>query len=159
MQLVAFRADSGTGDTTPPTVAITAPTGGSVSGSVTVTANASDNVAVASVQFLLDGNALGAADTTSPYSTTWDTTTATNTAHTLTARATDTSGNTTTSAPINITVSNTQGTASPAFVQARANEVGEWYDERSVVQQCEYCGELDRGLCDLEQPGWRLVGG
>ena len=78
MQLVAFRADAGTGETIPPTVAITAPTGGSVSGSVTVTANASDNVAVASVQFLLDGNVLGSPDTTSPYSIAWDTTTATN---------------------------------------------------------------------------------
>jgi hypothetical protein len=49
-------------DSTPPTVAMTAPAGGStVSGpAVTVSAGASDNVAVAGVQFLLDGNNLGA---------------------------------------------------------------------------------------------------
>src|SRR5207244_2393146 len=56
-------------DTTPPSVSITAPAGGaSVSGTVSVTATASDNVGVAGVQFKLDGAALGAEDTTSPYS-------------------------------------------------------------------------------------------
>ena len=48
---------------------LTAPAGGAtVSGTVTVTANASDNVGVAGVQFKLDGANLGAEDTTSPYS-------------------------------------------------------------------------------------------
>src|SRR4029077_15104378 len=46
-------------DTTAPTVNITAPTSGTtVSGVVTVTATASDNVGVVGVQFLLDGTAL-----------------------------------------------------------------------------------------------------
>ena len=122
MQLVAFRADSGTSDVTPPTVGITAPTGGSVSGSVAVTANAADNVAVASVQFLLDGNALGAADTTSPYSVSWDTTLAANGQHTLTARATDTSGNATTSAPVTVTVANTVTSSSAPIAAYAFNE-------------------------------------
>ena len=66
-----------TSDTTAPTVAVTAPAAGAtVSGTVTVTANASDNVGVTSVQFTLDGAALGAADTSAPYSTSWVTTTA-----------------------------------------------------------------------------------
>ena len=43
-----------------------------------MTANATDNVGVAGVQFLLDGTPLGAEDTTAPYAVTWDTTTATN---------------------------------------------------------------------------------
>ena len=112
-------------DTTGPTVAITAPAGGAtVSGPVTVSANASDNVAVANVQFLLDGNALGSPDTTSPYSISWDTTGTANGTHTLSARATDTSGNGTTSAPVSVTVSNTQGTTPPAFVQTNVNSVG-----------------------------------
>ena len=47
-------------DTTPPTVAITAPADqATVSGSITVSATASDDVGVASVQFKLDGNPLG----------------------------------------------------------------------------------------------------
>src|SRR6266404_1307660 len=51
-------------DTTPPTVALTAPANGAtVSGSsVTVSASASDNVGVAGVQFKLDGSNLGTAD-------------------------------------------------------------------------------------------------
>ncbi len=119
MQLVAFRAASSGGDTTPPTVSLTAPaTGSTVSGSVTVSANASDNVAVASVQFLLDGNALGAADTSSPYSLSWDTTTAADGSHSLAALATDTSGNTTTSAPVSVTVSNGGALAGPVAAYA-----------------------------------------
>ena len=63
-------------DTTAPTVSLTAPANGAtVSGTVTLTATASDNVGVAGVQFLVDGNPLGAEDTTSPYSVSWNTTT------------------------------------------------------------------------------------
>jgi hypothetical protein len=92
-------------DTTAPTVAVTAPAAGStVSGTVTVSATASDNVAVVGVQFLLDGALLGAEDTVSPYSVSWNTTTATAGAHTLTARARDASGNQTTSAAVPVTV-------------------------------------------------------
>ena len=75
IQLVAFKADPGTGDTTPPTVSVTAPAAGAtVSATTTVTATAADNVGVAGVQFLLDGANLGAEDTTAPYSVAWDTT-------------------------------------------------------------------------------------
>lgn len=84
-----------TGDTTPPTVSVTAPTdGGSVSGTVTVSANATDNTSVASVQFQLDGSNLGAPVTQGPYSVAWDTTTAVVGSHILSAVATDSSGNT-----------------------------------------------------------------
>jgi hypothetical protein len=100
-----------TGDTTPPTVSITSPASGvTVSGTITVTANASDNVAVASVQFQVDGSNLGAAVTSTPYSVSLNTTTLTNAAHTLTAIATDTSNNKTTSAGVSITVNNTNST-------------------------------------------------
>ena len=98
------------GDTTPPAVSMTAPTNGAtVSGNVTVSANASDNVGVVGVQFMLDGTALGAEDTTSPYSISWDSTTATNGSHTLTAVARDAAGNHTTSSPVTVTVSNSSG--------------------------------------------------
>ena len=94
-------------DTTPPTVSMTAPAGGvTVSGPVTVSANAADNIGVAGVQFLLDGAALGAEDTTSPYSISWDSTTAANGSHTLSAKARDAAGNSTTSTVVNVTVSN-----------------------------------------------------
>jgi glucose/arabinose dehydrogenase len=109
MQLVAFKADS-VADTTPPTVSVTAPTAGAtVSATVTVAADAADNIGVAGVQFGLDGANLGAEDTSSPYSVSWDTTTATNGSHSLTARARDAAGNTTTSSAVIVTVSNDTG--------------------------------------------------
>src|SRR5439155_26838609 len=95
-------------DTTPPTVSITSPAGGAtVSGTTAVSASASDNVGVVGVQFLLDGAALGAEDTTSPYSVSWSTTNSSNGSHTLTATARDAEGNRTTSAGVTVTVSNT----------------------------------------------------
>ena len=98
-------------DTTNPTVTLTAPAANAIiAGTVTLTATASDNVAVAGVQFLLDGNPLGAEDTTSPYSLTWNTASGalatTSGPHTLAARARDTSGNTATTTAINIVVDN-----------------------------------------------------
>ncbi|MBS3100565.1 hypothetical protein J4204_00345 [Candidatus Woesearchaeota archaeon] len=93
-------------DTTPPTISITTPTSGSnVSGSVTVSANASDNLGVSGVQFKLDGANLGAEDTAYPYSILWNTTTTTNGARILTAIAKDAVGNNATSSII-VAVSN-----------------------------------------------------
>src|SRR5205814_4305198 len=90
-------------DATPPAVSITAPaSGATVSGSVTVSASASDNVGVAGVQFLVDGTNLGSEDTSSPYSASWNTTTVGNGSHTLTATARDAAGNRTTSSPITV---------------------------------------------------------
>ena len=55
--------------------------GATVSGSVSVSANAADNIAVVGVQFLLDGVNLGAEDTTAPYTLSWNTAAASNGAH------------------------------------------------------------------------------
>ncbi|HYU27231.1 MAG TPA: Ig-like domain-containing protein, partial [Thermoanaerobaculia bacterium] len=95
-----------TPDTTAPTTSITAPANGAtVSGTVSVTASASDNVGVTKVEFYLDG-VLKSTDTTSPYSWSWDTTTATNAAHSLVSKAYDAAGNIGTSATVSVTVSN-----------------------------------------------------
>jgi hypothetical protein len=84
---------------------LTAPaSGATVSGTVTVSANASDNVGVVGVQFKLDGANLGAEDTTAPYGVAWDTTTAAAGTHTLTAVARDAAGRVTTSAARTVTV-------------------------------------------------------
>ena len=94
-------------DTTPPSVSVSAPSAGTtVTGNVSVAATASDDVGVAGVQFLLDGNALGTEDTTSPYGVVWDTTTATNGPHSLTARARDAAGNSRTSTVSSVIVDN-----------------------------------------------------
>jgi hypothetical protein len=102
-------------DLTAPTVAMTAPADGSTATgtAVTVSATAADNVGVAGVQFLLDGAALGTEVTTAPYSMSWNSTTATNGAHTLSARARDAAGNTTTSATVSVTVSNVAASGPP----------------------------------------------
>jgi chitodextrinase len=104
-----------TPDTTPPTVSITSPANGAtVSGTINVSASASDNVGVVGVQFLRDGANLGAEDTVAPYSISWDTTTVANGSHTLSARATDAAGNQSTSSLILVTVSNA---VSPQFAR------------------------------------------
>ena len=72
-----------------------------------VTADASDNVGVAGVQFFVDGVASGVEDPTAPYGLAWDTRAVSNGAHTLTARARDAAGNLTTSSPVTVNVANT----------------------------------------------------
>jgi chitinase len=92
-------------DTTAPAVSITSPQNlGVVSGTVTVTASASDNVGVAGVQFRVDGAPLGAEDTTAPYSVAWNTSGALAGTHRLTAVARDAAGNTRTSAEVIVSV-------------------------------------------------------
>lgn len=94
-------------DVTAPTVSVTAPANGAtVSSLTTVTASASDDIAVVGVQFKLDSVALQTEDTSAPYSISWDTSTATNGTHLLTATARDAAGNSSTSGSITVTVSN-----------------------------------------------------
>lgn len=111
-------------DAAPPSVAVTAPlAGATVSGTVTLTASASDDVGVTGVQFLVDDVAVGAEavgveDATAPYSTTWNTTVPGNGSHSITARARDAAGNAATSVAVSVTVTNTvtppTGSPSPA---------------------------------------------
>lgn len=105
----------GTGaDTTPPLVSLSAPaSGATVSGTVTVSATATDNVGMAGVQFQVDGVNLGREVTSAPYSVSWDTKGSTNGSHTLRVVARDVSGNSATSASRTVVVNNT---ADPAVV-------------------------------------------
>jgi len=94
-------------DTTPPTVAVTAPvSGNTVKSTVTISASASDNVGVAGVQFQLDGVKLGAEVTTQPYTVAWNTTAAADGTHVLTAVARDAAGNLATSVRVSVSVAN-----------------------------------------------------
>jgi subtilisin family serine protease len=91
-------------DPTPPTVALTAPASGAIlTGTVAVSADASDNKAVARVEFYRGATLLGT-DTTAPYSIQWNTSVETPGSYTLTAKAFDTHNNSATSAPRNVTV-------------------------------------------------------
>jgi hypothetical protein len=90
-------------------VAITSPaSGATVSDTTTVSASVGivGSLTVSSVQFQLDGANLGARDSSAPYSVSWNTTTAGNGPHTLTAVARDLLGVQFTSAPVTVTVFN-----------------------------------------------------
>jgi peptidoglycan/xylan/chitin deacetylase (PgdA/CDA1 family) len=92
---------------TPPTISMLTPLNNStVSGSQTISANASDAQGISSVQFKLDGNNLGSPVLNAPYSINWDTTAVSNGSHTLTAVATNTAGLTSTAPSVNVNVQN-----------------------------------------------------
>jgi hypothetical protein len=98
-------------DNTAPQVSLSAPANGAfVTGTLAVSATATDNVAISKVEFYSDNNVLLTTDTSSPYTFNWNSTTVTQGAHTLYAIAQDTSGLRTTSATITITVDNTAPT-------------------------------------------------
>ncbi|HUG14351.1 MAG TPA: S8 family serine peptidase, partial [Thermomicrobiales bacterium] len=94
LMLVA-TCDTASGDSTP-SVSITNPAdGATVSGSVTITAAASDDNGVTQVEFFVDGASIGIdSDFSDGWSVSWDTTTVIDGGHTLTATATDTAGQT-----------------------------------------------------------------
>lgn len=93
------------GDQSPPTASLTAPVAGTVSGTIIVSANASDNVGVVGVQFRLNGSNLGSEDTSAPYSVSWNTTgLVVGTTYTLNAVARDAAGLSTTSSDVSVTV-------------------------------------------------------
>src|SRR4029079_18775997 len=71
--------------------------------SVALSADASDDLALAGVTFLVDGAVIGPEDTSPPFAITWDTTSVARGAHTLTARARDVAGNFTTPAGVSVT--------------------------------------------------------
>ncbi len=96
-------AASVTIDNTPPAVAISSPAdGSSIRGTTIVEATATDAVAVARVDFFVDG-ALLATSTSAPFTATWEPVRRTG-LHTLTSVATDVAGNVATSAPVGVRV-------------------------------------------------------
>lgn len=93
-------------DTQAPSVSLTGPAAGSrVSGTVHVSAEASDNVGVSRVLFYVDG-ALAGEVTTAPFTWSWKTDSVPDGEHTLVANAYDAAGNVGKSAPVRVTVTN-----------------------------------------------------
>ena len=82
-------------DIQPPTASISTPANyaANLTGTLSLAADASDNVGVTQVEFQIDGVAIGAADTTAPYSATLDTNAYASGQHVLRARARDAAGN------------------------------------------------------------------
>jgi methionine-rich copper-binding protein CopC len=106
-------------ETTPPFVSISSPANGnSIAGVKTISIGASDNVAVAAVEVLVNGQLLGTATRTGPFSfaTTWDTTKVSNGSYSITARAKDFAGNVTLSPAVNVTVSNPADLTAPVVL-------------------------------------------
>ena len=93
-------------DVQPPSVAITSPTGGTVSGIVPINVTASDNVGVTRVDLLVSGTLL-ASDISAPYAFSWDSTALAGSSASLVARAYDAAGNATSSTPVVLTVAGT----------------------------------------------------
>lgn len=90
------EGDANCGDTIPPQLVITYPLNGqTIFGTINVTADANDNDGVNSVKFFING-VLRLADTTAPYSYSWNTTDVIDGNATIKAVATDLSGNKTT---------------------------------------------------------------
>ncbi len=91
-----FGAPRPAPDVTPPAVIITSPSDGSaITKKMTIGAQASDNVAVAKVEFYVNGVQL-ATDTQAPYTVTWNTRNAIRGTNIIAATAYDSSGNTAT---------------------------------------------------------------
>ena len=95
-------------DTNAPTVTLTAPSNNATaSGLVLLSAEASDDIGVAGVQFKVDGLDFGPEITGPPFGTIWNSFLTTNGTHTLTATARDAAGNQATASPVTAIVSNT----------------------------------------------------
>jgi hypothetical protein len=114
----------------PPSVSLTQPSAGAtLTGAVTVAAAASDDLGVASVRFRVDGTDIGT-DTNGGdgWSVSWDTRSAANGGHSLTAVATDTSGNTSAAAPVSVTVANAVQSTIAVPVRAGADDADQLQD-------------------------------
>ncbi len=101
---------TGGGDTQAPVVSASE-TG--TAGSITFNATATDNVGVTKVEFYVDGVLKGTV-AAAPYSLAFDSTTLTNVAHSLTAKAYDAAGNVGSSIAVSFTTSNPSGGGLPA---------------------------------------------
>jgi hypothetical protein len=149
---------------TPPVVAVTAPaSGATVSGStVGLTASATANVGAATVQFLVDGAAVGGPLAAGPYGMSWDSTTVPNGPHAVSARATDREGNSTLSGNVSVTVSNTAPPVTPpAFRSAATVTNGRTVNKPAGVVSGDLllaALEIDEDPITVTAPaGWTLI--
>src|SRR5438270_5406656 len=144
----------GTTDTTAPTTSITAPANGAtVSGTINVTATASDNVGVTKMEIYIDGALKTSNTNLTSLTYSWNTTTAANGAHTITSKAYDAANNVGTSATVNVTVSNggtQQLLGNPGFENGSTN-TAPWTTTSGVVDsstgQAAHSGTWKAWLC------------
>jgi len=90
----------------PPTISISYPANNSTaSGTVSITATASDNIGITKVEYYVNG-ALQATDTTTPYVYAWNTSALATGAYVISTKAYDAAGNVGQSSNVNVTVVN-----------------------------------------------------
>jgi hypothetical protein len=111
-------------DTTPPTVSITLSPIDYVSEIVTITCVSTDNEGVDKVELWVNGVSTGVSDNTEPYSLDWNTTTYEDGSYVITVRSYDTSGNTTDSDPITLTVDNSGSYPTPVLLYSIFSQDG-----------------------------------
>jgi parallel beta-helix repeat protein len=115
------------GDSTVPTVNLTSPTNGAtVNGTISISANASDNCSLSRVEFYL-GNTLLSSDTASPFTMNWNSHSVSNGPYVVKAKAIDSIGNNATS-QANITVNNT----GLFFDDFSDNNASDWTPDKGV---------------------------
>ncbi|WP_346839168.1 glycosyl hydrolase family 18 protein [Microbulbifer sp. SAOS-129_SWC] len=139
--------DSQTGQDTPPQGAITNPADGSafsVDDSVVITADASDDNSVASVEFFVDGTSIGT-DTSAPWQITW---TATAGASVINALIEDDAGQQTATADVTISVS-AAGPVAPQ-VSLTAPTDGSQFTTGDVVPLSAKASDADGSVGSVE---------
>ncbi|MGE5639333.1 MAG: Ig-like domain-containing protein [Clostridia bacterium] len=147
----------GTTTNTAPTVTMTAPAAGTtVSGTVTYSANATDDAGVSKVDFFVD-NALQISKTAAPYSGTLDTTKLANGAHVIKATAYDAQG-LSSSSQVSVNVSNTSSASLPAGGSAVAtfHSIGLYWKPTSTPSSAGCDVQFRPSGTSAWQPGLNL---
>jgi hypothetical protein len=142
-----------------PSVRLLEPSGGTVAGTIDVRATASDDRGVVGVQFRRDGVLL-ADDTSSPYSTTWNTANVPDGSHTITATARDAAGKSATASVIvNVQNTDTDGptvnltTPAPGATVTGVTTVAATASDPSGVRQVQFkVDDTDIGAPDPSAP-------
>jgi len=120
-------------DTAPPSVTMTGPADGTiVNGTVALSADATDDVAVDRVEFLVNGSVVDT-DSDAPYSVEWDSSSVADGPATIAARAFDTSSNQATSASRTVTVRNAPPDTSDPRGTVLINGGREFTDSRTAM--------------------------
>ena len=126
-----------------PTVSLTAPANGAnLSGTVTISATASDDIGVDRVEFLLDGTLLGS-DASTPYSINWNSATASTGNHALQARAFDLVDNVGTSATVTVNVLEGSGGGTPLLAEFSNEDANDGYVKANADGSAPAVGTLE----------------
>jgi len=149
-------------DETPPVVAVENPVAGELlSGVVTVTVSAGDNVGVTGVQLHVDGENVDFEDGQAPYEITWNTANVADGAHLVSATARDAAGNSSVSEEIPVYTDNDMDANHPQLLltQGRLDRLRSdaCYDaEGNAMPACSPCTEWTRFF---DQIGGYVAGG